>query len=37
MQLPQMDHKHFLMGMLDALFKNEIITQKDELCMNGIL
>lgn len=35
-QLAQMDDMHFLMDMLDALFKNEIIAQKDQLCMNGI-
>lgn len=36
-QLAQMDLMHFLLDMLNALFKNEIIAQKDELCMNGIL
>lgn len=36
-QLIQTDHMHFLMNTLDALFKIEVIAQKDEQCMNGIL
>jgi len=28
-QVALMDHVHFLMDMLDALFKNEIIAQND--------